>query len=275
MDLSLHLVSDLDGTWIPTEDDIPGLRALEGYLTGFAGLTLTFATGRTLHSATTELSDIVRLWPNHFVTDVGTAIYHRTSKGKWLEDAEYARRIDSRWDPDAAERVCRSLPEGIRRQPGLRARRRLALEVLSGVDLYRAAEALVHHLSKSWFAADVLPSNQRCLDVLPKGVNKGAAIEYLEKYIQLPSLLMVCGDSENDLDMFRLADLAVLMADSPLAEETIDIPGLRLIRPKARGPAGILEVLSSLASRDWTDRTLERRTSPLQARGTGDTGGAR
>ena len=61
------------------------------------------------------------------------------------------------------------------------------LEALPGFDLQRAAEELASHLNLAWFAADVLPSNGCCLDVLPKEVNKGTAIEYLESCTQLPS----------------------------------------------------------------------------------------
>lgn len=249
MDTTLHLVSDLDGTWIPRDGRAADLRDVEQYLVHLHGLILTFATGRTLHSAVTELSRRIQLWPSHFVTDVGTAVYHRTATGKWLEDAEYARKIDDLWDREAAERISLALPEGVRLQTGLRPRRRLALEVLPGFDLQRAGEELASHLTQALFAADVLPSNACCLDVLPKGVNKGTAIEYLESGIQLPSLLVVCGDSENDLGMFRLADLAVVMVDSPLQADALGVPLARVIRPTAPGPAGILEALSSLRVR--------------------------
>jgi HAD superfamily hydrolase (TIGR01484 family) len=250
MDTTLHLVSDLDGTWLPADGRAADLRELEQYLVHLHGLILTFATGRSLYSAVTEVSRRVQLWPSHFVTDVGTAVYHRAATGKWIEDAEYARKIDDLWDREAAERISLALPEGVRRQPDLWPRRRLALEVLPGFDLQRAAEELTTRLAQARIVADVLPSNGCCLDVLPKGVNKGAAIEYLESCIQLPSLLMVCGDSENDLGMFRLADLAVVMADSPLRADALGVPLVRVIRPTAPGPAGILEALSSMRVRE-------------------------
>lgn len=246
MDLVLHLVSDLDGTWIPHGPGMEGLRKLEHHLSQLHGLELTFATGRSLHSVVMELSRYVILWPQHLVTDVGTAIYYRASKGKWIEDGEYGRRIASRWDTEAAEHLAGSLPSSVRRQPGVRSRRRLALEVAPGCDPQRSREDLADYLEKCWFPADVLFSSGRCLDVLPKGVNKGTAVEYLERSVRQPAFLMVCGDSENDLGMLRLADAAVLMASSPLKEEMVGIPAHRIYRPEADGPAGILEALSRL-----------------------------
>lgn len=250
MDLVLHLVSDLDGTWIPRGSSLEGLRKLESHLSGLHGLELTFATGRSLHSVVMELSHHVSLWPQHLVTDVGTAIYYRAAKGKWIEDGEYGRRIASRWDAEAAERLAVSLPSTVRRQPGVRSRRRLALEVAPGCDPKRSRGDLVRYLEKCWFPADVLFSSGKCLDVLPKGVNKGTAVEYLERSARQPTFLMVCGDSENDLGMLKLADAAVLMASSPLKEELVGIPAHRIYRPKADGPAGILEALSRLQFRE-------------------------
>jgi HAD superfamily hydrolase (TIGR01484 family) len=273
MDLSLHLVSDLDGTWIPPQEDLAGLRELEDWLTGLHGLTLTFATGRTLHSALTDLTGLVLLWPAHFVTDVGTAIYHRTSRGKWIEDADYARKVNALWDQDAADRVSLRLPPGIRHQPGLRPRRRLAMEILPGVELLAAAEELEQCLGKAWFPVDVLPSNGVCLDVLPKGVDKGTAVEHLDLQVHQPSLLVACGDSENDLGMFRKADMAVVMADSPLQEAEIGLSEQRVLRPKRRGPAGILEALRSLQARTWPDRNPERATPPFPLLGSNAMGG--
>lgn len=250
MDLILHLVSDLDGTWIPHGSDLQGLRNLESHLSRLRGFELTFATGRSLHSVITELPRIVRLWPQHLVTDVGTAIHYRTSKGKWIEDGEYGRRIALRWDTESAERLATSLPSTVRRQAGVRSRRRLALEVAPGCDPQRSLDDLIKYLEKSWFAADVLASNGRCLDVLPRGVHKGTAVEYLGRSVRHQTFLMVCGDSENDLGMLRLADAAVLMASSPLQEERIGLRAHRIYRPEADGPAGILEALTRLQFRD-------------------------
>ena len=261
MDLILHLVSDLDGTWIPRELNDRKLRDLESHISQLRGLKLTFATGRSLHSVITDLSRHVLLWPQHLVTDVGTAIYYRASSGKWIEDAEYGRRIASRWDAEAAEQLSTSLPSTVRRQPGVHSRRRLALEVASGCEPKRALDDLVKHLEKNWFAADVLASGGRCLDVLPRGVHKGTAVEYLERGVRQPTFLMVCGDSENDLGMLRLADAAVLMASSPLKEEMVGIPAHRVYRPEADGPAGILEALSRLQFRD-DERSIPDPWSP-------------
>jgi len=79
--LSLHLVSDLDGTWIPAPGRLEGLRRLEAFLEGQPGIVLTFATGRGLASALALLAERVGRLPHHLVTDVGTALHHRMPGG--------------------------------------------------------------------------------------------------------------------------------------------------------------------------------------------------
>jgi hydroxymethylpyrimidine pyrophosphatase-like HAD family hydrolase len=249
MSSPLHLVSDLDGTWIPRDGDTAGLRALESYVSRLPGVSVTFATGRTIQSVITGLSSVIRFWPSHIVTDVGTAIFVRSPRDEWVEDDAYAATMSDRWDAAAAESVCSSLPPGIRAQPGVHPLRRLALEPCPGVDPREAFGVLADYLDRVGMVADVLASNERCLDVLPKGVNKGTAVSYLAAHVRPSSRLVVCGDSENDLGMFRLADVGIIMADSPLTEFRMRPSGPHVIRPRSKGPAGILEVLVSLQGR--------------------------
>jgi hypothetical protein len=124
----------------------------------------------------------------------------------------------------------------------------VALETQPGRDLPGAAEDLARNLEQAGFNADVLASNDRCLDVLPKGVHKGSAVEYLQERSRLPRPLVVCGNSENDLGMLRVADIAVLMADSSLRSDRLGVPPGHVIRSSSPGPGGILEVLLASTS---------------------------
>jgi hydroxymethylpyrimidine pyrophosphatase-like HAD family hydrolase len=237
--LSLHLVSDLDGTWLPSPGQVPGLRRLEAFLQAQPGIVLTMATGRGLASALEALAALGGHLPLHLVTDVGTALHHRTPGGGWAEDAAFARWVEARWPADLGERLARAgYPPGVRSQPEVPAGRRLALELHRG-NLARAAAALRRTLDRLGSQVEVLPSNGVCLDVLPPGVDKGSAIEHM----RLPLPVVACGDSENDLGLWRVADRPVLMADSAIAPGFPGVPWQRLVRPRAPGPEGILEVL--------------------------------
>jgi hypothetical protein len=243
-----HLVSDLDGTWLPAPDRRGDLAELEAFLGRHPGIVLTFATGRTLASALDALAATGTVWPVHLVTDVGTAIWERDPAGSWVELQAYARWVEQRWRPRLMTEALRAgLPPGVAMQVGVAPRRRLALEVARESDLEPAALGLGQVLADAGVKADILPSSGRCLDVLPPGVHKGTAIEFLETFRALPRPRVVCGDSENDLGMLRRADVAVVMASGPLARRGPRLCLRGEFRPEGPGPLGILEALLALS----------------------------
>lgn len=245
--LSLHLASDLDGTWLPAAGREGDLRALEAFLGRHPGVVLTFATGRTLESALAVLAGRVEVLPRFLVTDVGTAIFERQSKGRWVELGAYAQWVEERWDLEAVRgALLGALPAGVIQQSGVLPRRRLALEVQGGCGLGPAAEALALRLRAQGVEADLLASSERCLDVLPRGVHKGAAIGYLQNCMGLPRPLVACGDSENDLEMLQGADLPVLMVRNSLTAKAQATLGAGLCRAQEPGPLGILHALAGL-----------------------------
>jgi len=252
METTLHLISDLDGTWIPGDHGRGALRKLEAYLTSRPDLRLTFATGRSLRSALRAFGGLLRVWPRHFIVDVGTSVFHARLGGGWVEDGEYAAWVDARWDVrPLLEAGPNWLPAGVRPQPDAFAARRLALEVESWRDVPRAEKELREALGRIGMIADVLATG-RCLDVLPVGINKGTAAGFLQRRFDSPPPVMACGDSENDVALLAMADLPVLMADSHLDRRTKALPWERVHRTRHPGPKGILEALQSLVCQGRT-----------------------
>ncbi len=242
---TLHLVSDLDGTWIPrqggqTED----LSALEQYLENRPDITLTFATGRSLESALQILKTVVGRQPDHLITDVGGALFHAKGSGEWVEDQAYAAWVSDRWDAGTRERlVAEGLPEGVCIQDEVGALRRVPLKVNDPDELLRSAIRLQVMIHRLGLAADVLTSNERYIDILPLDVDKGSPIRFMKRHLGLSAPLLAYGDSENDLGLFKIADVAVLMSDSPLNIQHPRLNGTRVLRSSQPGPKGILEIL--------------------------------
>lgn len=241
-----HLVTDLDGTWIPDEGHIRHLRLLESALRNNPANVLTFASGRTFDSARMAMQKWALMEPDHLITDVGCALWHRTPDGTYEEDLPYATMIEDRWCDQDAERLLGFwLPKTVQKQFGVASVRRLALEPAPGVPLEEASRDLWKAMRSCGMNADVLSSQGRYLDVLPTGVDKGFAVAFLQATFHLPRPLVCCGDSARDIGMLRNADYPILMGDGFIDFEAPGIPRDRTYRTPHRGPVGIHAALLS------------------------------
>ena len=243
----MHLISDLDGTWIHPCAPSAQLQTLENHLKDRPGITLTFATGRSLDSALALLEKHIQYWPNHLITDVGTALYHKTSSGAWEEDLSYAAWVTQRWQVEFLKLVSSQwMIKGLRYQLDVKPLRRIALEVLPRHSIARAKRSLEQNLARLGAQVDVL-STGRCIDILPKGINKGSAAKFLHQRFELPNPVIACGDSENDLALFSVVDTAIVMPDGPLNTRPKRPQIRNALIPHTTGPAGILQALRSVA----------------------------
>lgn len=241
----MHLISDIDGTWLHPRSAQSSLRSLEAHLAANPDITFTLATGRTLTSALAILEGRIQKWPDHLITDVGTAIYHRTPQGGWSENLDYAAWVKERWDGDLIGRIGdRWIPDGLQRQPRVTALRRIALEVTPGGKSMALAAQLRKNLSDAGLQADVLVTG-RCIDILPNSVHKGTAATFLHSRLGLNSPIVSCGDSENDLGLFSIADAVVLMPDGAICTSSRRHQVRNAFVPSKTGPTGILQAIQS------------------------------
>src|SRR5207247_1054097 len=59
-------------------------------------------------------------------------------------------------------------------------------------------------------------SEDTCLEILPQGSSKGAALEFVAQHLGIPlSEIIAVGDNLNDLEMIRTAGLGVAMGNAP------------------------------------------------------------
>lgn len=241
---AFHLVTDLDGTWLPSFEGFRALRRIEGFLASRPDIVLTFATGRNLEAAQEAISTFELLRPRFLITDVGSAIFHQGPNGRWVEDSAWAEWVSSIWNPVAANRLVDGfLPAQVQLQPGVVPRRRLALYIDREVESQLAAEGIREACLHAGLKADVLPSHGCFLDVLPPGVNKGTALAFLQESLGLPRPIVGCGDSANDLGLFEVADLPVLVGQGLAESELSEVLSARLHRALQPGPMGIHSAL--------------------------------
>lgn len=183
------LATDLDGTLLAGS---PGARRrIRDLFSGaLPGARLAFVTGRSLESIMPLLNDPTIPRPHYIVADVGATIVH----GDLRPVEPLQHDIAARWPGSQA--ILRALAGfGLQRQ-SVPQERRCSFEA-SADQLTPALRAAVEALG-----CDLLFSAGRYLDVLPRGVGKGAALLSLAEAEGIdPADIIVAGDTLNDLSM--------------------------------------------------------------------------
>lgn len=233
----LVLVTDLDGTLLGGA--LAERRRFYGWLEQQRSRVLhVFCTGRDLTSVARLLAQDEHLGlraPHLVIGDVGCTV----ACGVSLEPVPLAvDPIEARWQgkPDRVLAVMAGA-EGVSAQP-ISSERRLAY--------YYDPDAFDHGLIAELEAhgVDCLLSDNRYLDVLPAGVNKGSTLLALVEALELdPALVVTAGDTLNDLAMFETGLAGVMVGN---AEPALRAQAHRLERTyvaQAPGCAGICEGL--------------------------------
>lgn len=233
----LVLVTDLDGTLLG--GSTPARRRFYRWLTDQRERVLhVFCTGRDLSSIARVLQEdepIGLAAPHIVIGDVGCTV----ACGRSLLPVPLAvDPIEARWA--GLEERLRPLLQG---QPGLTSQpihsdRRLAYYV----DIERFDSSLVPQLEAH--GVDCLISDNRYLDLLPAGVNKGTTLLALLEWLELDHASVVtAGDTLNDLAMFETGLKGVMVgnAEPALLEHLPRLPSVYLAN--GEGCVGIAEGL--------------------------------
>jgi Cof subfamily protein (haloacid dehalogenase superfamily) len=106
---------------------------------------------------------------------------------------------------------------------------------------------------------EVVSGGAEFLDILPKGVSKGNALEfYVSTLPRRPEIVVAAGDHKNDLTMLRCADVAVIPANAA----QVLLPLADVIMPQA-AENGISALVRHLLSPDFSFPKKDRPSTPL------------
>lgn len=191
------LICDIDNTLLGDGD---GLREfLRWQDTQSDDVALGIATGRSFHSAQSILASEGVPNPDVIISSVGTQIHwFDREQRRFVEDEDWKARIVTGWDRNGIERVAGDL--GLRPQALLEQREGKSSFFLDGEDRQRIAATF----RSRGCDVEIVTSHGRYLDVLPNGINKGAAVDFVaERMGLLRARVAVAGDSGNDLGMLR------------------------------------------------------------------------
>ena len=227
------LATDLDGTLLAGSVEARR-RIRDLFAAAASGVRLVYVTGRGLESILPLLSDSTIPAPDYIIADVGATIVD----GDLRPVGDVQQEIAARWPGSQAVLKALAGFPGLRRQSVPQERR---CSFLAGEgDVTPQLRAAVERLG-----CDLLLSAGCYLDVLPRGVSKGAAVLRLAQAAGIdPATIVVAGDTLNDLSMFEtgLRGIVVGGAEPELVERVRKRPLVHMAT--GEGCDGILEGLA-------------------------------
>ncbi len=223
----------MDGTFL--ESSNRQKDELYQFLKDNPNFLLVFVTGRNTELILPVLDDMFIPTPDYIIGDVGATVIN----GKTQEHIQpLQHNISKRWQ-EALKDISK-IPElkslDVQDQP--QERRKSFYIDEEKVD----PQAIIKMLEAC--NCDVLHSNSIYLDILPKGVNKGATLHALIEQLGIPhENVMVAGDTMNDFSMYDKGYRGVVLNNSeqPLKDAA---KGLDNVYYSAKdGTDGIMEAL--------------------------------
>ncbi len=214
---------DLDGTLLGNPEATARFRDFWGAIAAELRPLLTYNSGRTVADMQALLGEGLLPMPDWLIGAVGTEIHHLAS-GELL--VEWLDELATGWDRELAEVVASGLP-GIERQGAEFQNPWKSSWYLSPAEP-SVIEGLRERLAAEGLAANVVYSSARDLDILPAAADKGRALEWLCRRLDIALAdVIVAGDTGNDAGMFRLPGVrgvVVENAQPELYEATVDLP---------------------------------------------------
>lgn len=260
------LVTDLDGTVVDRFDRVSPSASDAMKKLALAGWDVAVATGRTLSTSIPHMDSIGSSLPA--VVYDGGRVMDRSGRVIWeaLMDRELARSIlYIGWDYGLEIQVmgdevifCRPEDTGSMKffeKTGVSYSAVLTDPTIPEGNIFRVmffdpsgikVKEMSRHLKESFAGlAEVVFAGDGFIDVLPYGVNKGNA---LNKWVDFSSIkyhtIVAVGDNENDLELLRMADIAVAVSSAP--EDLLSLADWIVPPPEEDGPSILVEKLLNL-----------------------------
>ena len=246
------LATDLDGTFLA--GNTRSRQALYQLIARHPEIQLAYVTGRGLERVLPLLSDPSLPQPDYIICDVGaTIVSGQTQQAIQPLQSEVA----ARWPGEKSVESCFARFDQLQRQETPQERR---------VSFFCEADAVTPEVEQAAaeLNCDVLFSGGMYLDILPKGVNKGATLSRLVGHLGIePDHVLVAGDTLNDLSMFEhgFKGVCVGASEPELIQATRNLD--HVLHAPGPGCEGILEAFAHFGFLDGPAVTeLQRRDKP-------------
>ncbi|TXE10024.1 HAD-IIB family hydrolase [Seonamhaeicola algicola] len=167
-------------------------------------ILLTYNTGRLIDDVLNLIESGVLPPPDYIISGVGTHIFDFNNN---CVLKEFNDVLDDGWDLQSVETIINNVNHPISEQPS-----RFQHAYKRSYFFHNATANLIENIEAQFYNADmhvnVVYSQEKYLDILPKFANKGNALQWLLKKLSISTHeTVVAGDSGNDSAMFDLKNV--------------------------------------------------------------------
>lgn len=198
--------TDLDGTLIGNKEAlIRFCEIINRYRDRFF---LVYNSGRSCENIRRSFSNVKNLpFPDYLIGAMGTEI-EIGSSGIQIDD--YSATIKKNWDRTKVIAIMNTM--NIEQQS---EENQTLFKVSYNVSDAKLYQEITNRLNQVHIQVKVVYSSGIFLDIIPQRAGKGQAIEYLRQKICIPSQkVIVAGDSENDVEMFRIPYKGIIVKNA-------------------------------------------------------------
>lgn len=229
------LATDLDGTFLA--GSAAKRERLYRMVDEDDSIGLAWVTGRGLEAVLPLLADPALPRPDFLICDVGATV---VDGGTMQPVQPLQSTIESRWPGEHAVALAMARFNGLVRQDVPQQRRcSYYCEPDRLATMREEIEAVANGLD-----CEVLYSADRYLDILPRGVDKGATLSELVEHVGVSrERVLVAGDTLNDLSMYRSGFSGVCVGKSERALLQATRRMDHVLHARSPGCGGILEAL--------------------------------
>lgn len=226
-------VSDVDDTILGDEEALENLALiLSSYRNN---VVIAYNSSRPCASVRTSLASHPDMpEPDYIVGALGTEIEETRSRQK-IHD--YSQNLGVDWDRGAIARILHDL--GLQpHQDEYQTPFKVSYNLLTMANYQKVLD----QLDANAIRAKVIYSGINNLDLIPQNADKGMAVEYLRKRLNVsPDKVVVAGDSGNDLDMFARNFKGIVVGNAD--EDLKKLTGANIYHARASYANGVLEGL--------------------------------
>jgi sucrose-6-phosphatase len=193
-------VTDLDHTLVGDDESLDQLNLILHQYRQTAGTKIVYATGRSPASYQELAMAKGLIPPDALIAAVGSEIYLDASS---TPDSEWADKLSLNWQREEVVAIASRFAD-LDPQPQSEQRQFKVSYYLSASVAAAVIIQLQELFTDQGLDVEIIYSGNKDLDILPRGGDKGTAVQFLRDRWQFDQAhSVVCGDSGNDISLFK------------------------------------------------------------------------